>query len=231
MALCEIADGSLTPAGAPLLDTSHPGFKRALFVLCEQLWGRSFGHLIDVILLPPLMWLANHSLGLIFPRRYVEIAVYSISVYLQWRSSNHNILWRSFQTPFDCVNRVRISPYIRRGLIFVIPLVVWGTGAMLIHSRPQNIWYPWSLIWRIVTDPATLLLGAVTFVACLSPRGRRLITQLLRPFQVCGARVPYVLRKREDSFELVGEAFAQSFMNGKYMDSMDVENHSWIMLV
>jgi hypothetical protein len=46
-----------------------------------------------------------------------------------------------------------------------------------------------------------------------------------------GARVPYVLRKRADFFALVGEAYAHSFMNGEYMDSIDVENHSRIMLL
>lgn len=57
-------------ADTPLLDTAHPGFKRAIFVLCDQLWMRSLGLLAGTIVLPFWIWLVRLPVGLIFPTRH-----------------------------------------------------------------------------------------------------------------------------------------------------------------
>jgi hypothetical protein len=162
-----------------LFDTSHPAFKSAFLVLCDQVWIYSVYSFASSIFFPFRLEAARWILDSVFQPwlRLPIIGTYSLTAVGIWGVATRE---HEYMNDFDRANSLRIRPGLRDFIILVSTSISYMSGIAFFNRNSKFYWSVLERVKRFISSAYVLPFGITALSVMVVPSWRSIASSAVR---------------------------------------------------
>jgi hypothetical protein len=162
-----------------LFDTSHPAFKSAFLVLCDQVWIYSAYSFASSILFPLRLEAARWIFDSVFQPwlRLPIIGTYSLTAVGLWGVATRE---HEYMSDFDRANSIRIRPELRDFIILVSTSISYMSGVAFFNRHARLYWSVLGRVKLFISSAYVLPIGITALSVVVVPSWRSLASSALQ---------------------------------------------------
>lgn len=162
-----------------LFDTSHPAFKSAFLVLCDQVWIYSAYSFASSIFFPLRLEAARWILDSVFQPwlPLPIIGTYSLTAVGLWGVATRE---HEYMSDFDRANSIRIRPELRDFIILVSTSISYMSGIAFFNRHAKLYWSVLGRVKLFISSAYVLPIGITALSVMVVPLWRSLASSALQ---------------------------------------------------
>jgi len=166
-----------------LFDSSHPAFKSAFLVLCDQVWIYSVYSFASSIFFPVRLEAARWILDSIFQPwlRLPIIGTYSLTAVGLWGVATRE---HEYMSDFDRANSIRIWPGLRDFIILVSTSISYMSGIAFFNRHVKLYWSVLERVKLFISSAYVLPIGITALSVMVVPSWRSLASSAVRQIHI-----------------------------------------------
>jgi hypothetical protein len=160
-------------------DTSHPAFKSAFLVLCEQVWIYSVYSFASSIFFPFRLQAARWILDSVFQPwlRLPIIGTYSLTAVGLWGVATRE---HEYMSDFDRANSIRIRPGLRDFIILVSTSISYMSGIAFFNRHAKVYWNVLGRMKSFISSTYVLPFGITALSVMVVPSWKSIASSAVR---------------------------------------------------